>query len=56
MKGPFFVKEKEEFVPSDLCRECGWYDETMQSCIMCNCPFIPDYEENEEVTEEREHT
>ena len=46
MKGPFYVKDGDEYVLSDICRECAFGDE--KGCIMLKCIAVPDYEEDEE--------
>lgn len=47
MKGPFFVKDDEEFTPAPVCANCMGltHDET---CFMEDCPFM------EYSTEEKE--
>ena len=39
MKGPFFVKDKDQFIPAKVCQDCGWLAKD-KTCCMQDCPFI----------------
>lgn len=52
MKGPFFIKDKDSnYIPADICKNCAFFGEGHQDCVMQKCPFIPDYSEDEDEKE-----
>lgn len=50
MKGPFYVKDGDKYVLSDICTGCAFGNEL--GCIILKCIAVPDYKEDEEDEEE----
>lgn len=52
VKGPFYVKDGDGFVLTDICRECAFCSESDGTCILSEC-FMQIGVENEEEEKEK---
>lgn len=52
MTGPFYVKDREVYVLSTLCKDCAFCDEAAGWCPMNPCVYFPGLENLERNGEE----
>ena len=43
--GPFYVKEEDKFVPADFCKECAFFGEKQNICVLLGCIKFAENEE-----------
>lgn len=45
LSGPFFVKENNEYILADICKNCAFGDE--EGCLLDPCIYLEFIEEDE---------